>query len=204
FIWFADLAAEKFHNSEESLSEGDRERERGMKTLCESNARARKVSVGVIRYPCRFANAPNKSRQTDSRGKGEFRRRSLKLKKPAGIALPRCETPQDICFWLVRPESSCFPSKGFTNVLENFRHCIRKCGGFGQYLRDGKVDRLPVLRALAFSYIVVCFQNIRALALLIAVQHPAREHDNPHAVVSRVNRFALPVVIAKQLLVDFR
>src|SRR5205809_2307021 len=158
-----------------------------MKTVCDRNARARKVSVGVIRDPRRFATAPNDSRQTYSRGKGEFRTCSLKVEEPAGMALPTCEISQDPGLWLVRPESSCFPSKCLTNALENSLHCINEGRGFCQDFRHRKVDHLPVLRAFAFGDIIVCFQNVRAVSLRIAVQRPPREHGHASAIAPRVN-----------------
>src|SRR5204863_9580892 len=134
--------------------------------------------------------------------KGEFRTCSLKVEEPAGMALPTCETPQDPGFWLVGPESSCFPSKCLTNALENSLHCINEGRGFCQDFRHGKIHRLPLLRAFALADIVVRFQNIRAVSLGIAVQRPTREHGQAFAVAPRVNDFALPIVIANQLLVD--
>src|SRR5256885_14349564 len=73
FIWFADLAAETFYHAEESLPEGDRERECGMKTACDRNPGAGKVGVLDIRDPSWFATVPNESRQIYCRRKREFR-----------------------------------------------------------------------------------------------------------------------------------
>src|SRR5215211_7354641 len=116
--------------------------------------------------------------------------------EPAGMALPTGEMPQDPSLWLVRPESSCIPSKCLTKALENSLDCINQGRGLCQNSRDGKVHRLPPLRAFAIADIIICFQNICPVSLRIAVQRPAREHGQAFAVAPPMNDFALPVVIA--------
>ena len=52
--------------------------------------------------------------------------------------------------------------------------------------------------------IVVCFEDVCAVSLRVAIQHPPREHDQTPAVPRGVNDLAFPVIITKQLFVDFR
>ena len=66
----------------------------------------------------------------------------------------------------------------------------------------GEYERL--FSIFARSDIVVCFEDIRAVSSRIAVNRPAREHDQTAVVPRGVNDLALPVIITKQFLVDFR
>ena len=66
----------------------------------------------------------------------------------------------------------------------------------------GEFERL--FSAFARSDIVVCFQDIHAISLRVAVKRPAREHGQTAAVPRGMNDLAFPVISTKQLLVDLR